>query len=235
MALLNVMKRACSGFVRSLIPHSAVLMFHHVIEAPAVEKSCCKLSFAHFQEIVIRYKAYFVPLKDVLRGVRKKAAITFDDGLADVYEKAYPFLKQENIPFTIFVITDFLDTPGYITTAQLKEMSKDPLVTIGSHGLSHDIFPTMKTEQKKKELVESKAVLESLTGREVDIFAYSHGQYDKETTKLAKCYRYAMSVRGTFLNCLTAKKYAMPRLNIDEKSYNAMLNRLDKQLCKIRK
>lgn len=38
------------------------------------------------------------------------AAVTFDDGYRDVYEYAFPLLKRKGIPFTVFVITDFVGT-----------------------------------------------------------------------------------------------------------------------------
>ena len=38
------------------------------------------------------------------------AAITFDDGYADVYHHAFPLLKRKGIPAGIFVVTDLVDT-----------------------------------------------------------------------------------------------------------------------------
>ena len=39
------------------------------------------------------------------------AAVTFDDGYADVYEHAYPVLKRKGIPAGIFVVTDLVGRP----------------------------------------------------------------------------------------------------------------------------
>ena len=38
------------------------------------------------------------------------AAITFDDGYADVYHHAFPLLKRKGIPAGIFVVADLIDT-----------------------------------------------------------------------------------------------------------------------------
>lgn len=39
------------------------------------------------------------------------AAVTFDDGYADVYEQAYPVLERKGIPAGIFVVTDLVGRP----------------------------------------------------------------------------------------------------------------------------
>ena len=39
------------------------------------------------------------------------AAVTFDDGYADVYEHAYPVLQRKGIPAAVFVVTDLVGQP----------------------------------------------------------------------------------------------------------------------------
>ncbi|MGH8369995.1 MAG: polysaccharide deacetylase family protein [Gammaproteobacteria bacterium] len=38
------------------------------------------------------------------------AALTFDDGYADVYQNAFPLLKRKGIPFAVFVVTGLVGT-----------------------------------------------------------------------------------------------------------------------------
>ena len=202
------------------MPSTAVLMFHHVTDTPKFTKSGCILSSENFYD-VINYFNNYTSVKDSLRfSFKKRVALTFDDGLSDVFHIAYPFLKKKQIPFTVFVVTDFLDTDGYITTEELKTLAADPLVTIGSHGMSHKVFPQMTAEEKKKELIISKEKLEIVIGKEVDFFAYSHGQYDEETLSLVRVYKYAFGVTAVPLLHImkTVKRYTLPRYNISNDS-----------------
>ncbi len=52
----------------------------------------------------------FISLNQYIKKSNKKdyITITFDDGYLDNYELAYPILKDFNIPFTIFITTDFI-------------------------------------------------------------------------------------------------------------------------------
>ena len=231
---MGILKRVAKKLIYNTLPSSHVLMFHHVTAKPEIPQSGCLLDYEKFRDFVLRFQGRYATLEDVVKKRAKhKIAITFDDGLADLHTLAYPFLKERGIPFTAFIITDFIDKPGYITTQQLKEMSCDPLVTIGSHGVTHELLPNLDTEQKQRELCESQKKLQEITGRKIDIFAYSHGKFDRETLNLMRCYDYGMSVKGAPLNCLTFRKYLIPRFNIDATTFEKMSALFKKQILDI--
>jgi peptidoglycan/xylan/chitin deacetylase (PgdA/CDA1 family) len=78
-----------------------------------------------------------LPLADYL--------LTFDDGTADHWQyfeqiKAIPTEK------IYFIITNRIGSEGYLTLEQVKQMSLDPVVTIGGHSHDHvrlDRFDTL--------------------------------------------------------------------------------------------
>ncbi len=219
--MYNIKKNAKKLIFRTL-PSSTALMFHHIDDGNIIPKSGCRLQKETFLDI-IDSKIPFIPMEEYVKfrfSRKNPCTITFDDGLKDVYRVAYPELKKRNIPFTVFVITDFLGTEGYITEEELITMASDPLVTIGSHGITHDIMKGMDVEQQKHELIRSKELLQKLIGREIRYFAYSHGQYDEKTLEILrkeKCYDFAFDAGGGVTNCLTKRDlYTLPRMNCED-------------------
>ena len=219
---MGTIKKVAKRIIYSLIPSSYVLMFHQINDGNLIVKSGCILKYESFIEIVDS-GINFISVDEYSKfslSDRNKCLITFDDGLQDVYRVVYPELKKRGIPFLMFVITDFLDTEGYITTKELLEMSKDPLVTIGSHGLSHELFKNLDLNNKKRELIESKEILEKLLHKPVKYFAYSHGQYDDSTLAILSeihCYDFAFGVSAYPTNFLTKRwTYHLPRFNCED-------------------
>jgi peptidoglycan/xylan/chitin deacetylase (PgdA/CDA1 family) len=63
----------------------------------------------------------------------------------------------------------------YLTKAQLKELSQHPLITIGSHGLSHTCMSCMSEDAVRAEMVKSKLWLENVTRAPCDILVLPYG------------------------------------------------------------
>ncbi len=66
---------------------------------------------------VLRQYFEFVDLNEWVKKARvgeamanKSVALTFDDGWVDNYEYAYPILKQEEVPATVFLVSSMIDT-----------------------------------------------------------------------------------------------------------------------------
>ncbi len=128
-----------------------------------------------------------------VRGEREKIApdsvvITLDDGLRDNYVHAYPILRRHDVPATIFVIVACLeshDTPQskvegqgsgrYLSWDQVVEMSENG-VSFGSHTLMHPRLTKIKPEEARREIAESKILLEQRLGKSVRLFAYPGGR-----------------------------------------------------------
>ena len=155
------------------------MMLHHV---SAGKYSPCVLSTENFIGFLDSNQKY-ISIDELLKSSASKykdaIAITIDDGLYDLYTVAYPLLLERKIPFTAFVSADLLDQEGYITTEQLKEMSRNPLVTIGSHGCTHKCLDELSIEEQIYEINESKQKLEALIEKEIKLKSEKHMNISK--------------------------------------------------------
>ena len=155
-------KRLIKKMAFDFLPSSTVLMFHHIDDGNIIVRSGCRLSKKSFVDI-LDSGISFVSAEEYTQFVfswKNPCLITFDDGLKDVYRVAYPELKKRNIPFTVFIVADFLDQEGYLSSKELQVLADDPLVTIGSHGTTHKILHGMDEAEQRIELLDSKHILE---------------------------------------------------------------------------
>lgn len=89
---------------------------------------------------------------------RPSVVLTFDDGFADMYDHAWPLLRERHLPFTIYLAAGYVGgpmrwegatatgEPGLgLTWDQLGEMVASGLCTVGNHTQTH-VRPEALTE-----------------------------------------------------------------------------------------
>lgn len=169
--------------------HGKILMFHHVSDEFVDTIDCCKCKVNRFKEIVEQVgKSYeFISIDNIYNrtGNKKYAVITFDDGCMDTYQNAFPYLLEHNIPFTVYVVSDFVDKDGYLGVDELKHLAKNPLVTIGYHTKSHPQL--IRVRYLREEMYSHKHELEEIIGKKIDHFAFPYGKL------------YAVGIKSVFL------------------------------------
>ena len=99
------------------------------------------------------------------------------DGLCHRYGKSFlPLLqdlfRQHRIDAESITGRDALNV------AQLRQLAADPLVTIGAHSVMHERLSQMPEPEVRRELVESRSMLENMLQMEVRHFAYPFGRSD---------------------------------------------------------
>lgn len=197
------------AFSRNALAANIPVLMYHYIEAPRATTTLPGLYLEpnifdnQLQEIKKNeYNVVFISeVADSLRQSRPlpkcSLALTFDDGYEDFYTKAFPLLKKYGLKGTLYVIINRLDTPGYVTRAQVKEMAESGLVEIGSHTFNHPDLRSKKMKDAIFEIRDSRVELEKISGYPVRTFAYPYGYFNADALSIAATSGYwgAVSVK----------------------------------------
>lgn len=101
-----------------------------------------------------------------------------------------------------------------MSSDHIRAISEDPLVTIGSHAVTHKPLTSIPDAQIVTELKESKSYLEAITGQKIEHFCYPAGFHSPEIAAAVKMvgYRSAVIVGGSHKKIKDA--YHLPRIGI---------------------
>ncbi|MBI3502606.1 MAG: polysaccharide deacetylase family protein [Bacteroidetes bacterium] len=102
-----------------------------------------------------------------------------------------------------------------INKEQLKQISENALIEIGSHSHSHYNLGNVNNELAKEELIQSKKIIEEVIQKEVETIAYPDGSYTNETKRISEeaGYKNLVAVSYQCTDDLQDKRI-LPRLTI---------------------
>ncbi len=166
-----------------------ILMYHSVdFTVPPGNRLVVSVeSFERQMRFLKEHRYNVVPLKTLALWVKEKKKIpaktvvlTFDDGNKDNYTRAFPILRKYNLCATMFVIIDELGRPqgDKMTWQELFTMRDSGLIDIGSHTLGPVPLIDIKSEEEvKRQIFESKKILEERLGQPILAFSYPEGRF----------------------------------------------------------
>jgi len=111
-------------------------------------------------------------------------SIDFDDGYDTAYNYTLPLLQKYGLKSTQYIVSGFIDTPGYLSLSQLKTLAATQ--EIGAHSITHPNLTTESQKQFTNELTKSQTQLQQWTDQPVNTFAYPEGAYNNSITSVAK-------------------------------------------------
>ncbi len=145
------------------------------------------------------------PLREVLAHAREERpiprnvfVITFDDAYENVYLNAFPILRRLELPATVFLATDYLDSPDPfpsddwseagsgnvpyttwkpLTTDECRELNKGGLIELAAHTHTHADFRGRPADLVA-DLRRCQRVLREQFGIERATFAFPYGNKD---------------------------------------------------------
>lgn len=223
------------SFISVLLCHYTppIAMYHSVkpdaeasdrlsITDKTFEKQMSFLSSHHYNVVSLEQ------LADYIEGGKsippKTVVLTFDDGNLNNYVYAYPVLKKYKLPAAMFIIINEVGRPqgDKMTWEQIKEMSDSGLISIGSHALGPEPLVNIKSQEEiKRQIFDSKKVLEKKLGKPTFAFSYPEGLFNPyiKQTVIDAGYKAAVGTK-TGRSSSGRDLFALKRLRISSNSDN---------------
>jgi len=147
---------------------------------------------------------------------QKKILITIDDAFQSFYEVAWPFLKENKIPFILFVSTEPVGNKGYMTWDQIKEVEQESFAIIGHHSHSHDYLIDVSNEEFIKDIEIANKIFTEKIGYIPSLFSYPFGEYSEFMRQyISKNFTYAFGQHSGVID-VNKEKFQLPRFPINE-------------------
>jgi len=198
-----------------------ILEYHKVNDR---DKDVYTVGTAEFKEQLdyLQAEGYeTISLLDFLRAKKgkqelpaKPIILTFDDGYEDNYDIVLPMLEERGMKATVFMVTNDIDLPGYLSLNQLLDMQNRG-IEIGSHTANHLPLTGMSIKTARDELQKSKLIMEWKKIKTVFGFSYPNGKYSDDLCHALQAEEYLAAVTGDpGLNDFMTNPYLLHRTNI---------------------
>lgn len=128
-----------------------------------------------------------------LRWDRPMVSITFDDGWQSVHDRALPLLDKHGFPSTQYVNASSIETPNFMTAAQVRQMHEAGH-EIAAHSYTHVDLTSIGADRLDEEMRESSEML-AAAGFDTNDLAPPYGRSDPQVDWYAS--KYFDIVRGT--------------------------------------
>ena len=148
---------------------------------------------------------------------QKKILLTIDDAFSSFYKNAWPYLKENKIPFILFVSTEPVGKNGYMSWKEIIDVAKEDFAFIGNHSHSHEYLVDYEFEKFSNDINKSIKIFEKNIGYNPKFFSYPFGEYSLEQKKyISKKFDFAFGQNSGVID-LNKDKYELPRFPINEK------------------
>ena len=147
--------------------------------------------------------------------------LTIDDGFESFYLNAWPILKNNKIPFVLFVSTREVGKHGYMNWKQIKEIEASNLAVIGNHSHTHEYLVDWEDKKIISDLETAIKIFKKELGYSPKIFSYPFGEYSNKFKKIVSDlnFEFAFGQHSGVID-ITKDFLELPRFPINEKYGN---------------
>ena len=198
------------------------IMYHRFNENKYPSTNIRMEVFKKHMEIVKRKKYNFLDPNDFDKNfsevkTTKKVLITIDDGFKSFYEHAWPYLKENKIPFILFISTEAVGKNGYMNWSQIKEIESESFAFIGNHSHSHEYLLDISYDKFQNDILKSIEIFKKNLGYNPIFFSYPFGEFSLEHTSFIKqFFKYGFGQHSGVID-VNKNPYELPRFPINEK------------------
>lgn len=102
--------------------------------------------------------------------------------------------------------------------SEIREISRHPLITIGSHTVTHPILKNCTKERQQEELRQSKITLGNWLDTPINYLAYPNGDYNSETLEITRKegYTLAFSTKPGIIDPMKVDRLQIPRYSVND-------------------
>lgn len=190
-------QRAVSRLLSELAGRRSVVVCYHGIgpRRTATDPLFLRVPRDRFRtqiELLLDAGFQLVTVRDLARAADNGApppglaSLSFDDGWGDNRDVVLPLLQEMGIQATFYITTGLIGRPNpwlpagsgarMMTGPELRDLVAAGM-ELGAHTVSHPDLSTLDRSACLREMTESRAELQRLTGATVDTFAYPFCRY----------------------------------------------------------
>ena len=148
---------------------------------------------------------------------KKEILITIDDAFESFYTEAWPYLKENQIPFILFISTEPVGKRGYMTWEQIKEVESEEFAYIGHHSHTHEYLIDLSNEEFILDIETANKIFLKELNYIPSLFSYPFGEYSKFMKEyVSENFKYAFGQHSGVID-LNKDKFELPRFPINEK------------------
>ena len=203
-----------------------VLMYHRFEDERFPSTSISSKNFQNQIKYLKENNFNILPISDLVLFFDKKYDIpeksvflTIDDGYKSFYEHAYPVLRKNKLPFSLFLSTKFVSnekSSDFMNWEMIQELSKNK-GEILNHTHSHPKLLELQINEVEKEFGLAEKEITSKIGRLQKVVSYPYGESSPEIQELVNKmgYNIGFSQHSSPVH-INENKLALPRFSIND-------------------